>query len=1469
MIGKVLQKHASSDALAPLESSLPLSGFPIDKTIKTCSYGRKVFYGYAMHDGKHDGMLKLGDTTVSDHEIKQCMTSEDYIALAEKAARKRIGQQMGATASEYELVISEIIWHDPNSNFRDHKIHRILEHNGIERVNFSHSNAREWFYATKEQVVAALETYNKGFVNMSNANAVRKIIFREEQNRFAHNALIAWKEGALQRLWDAKMRFGKTVTALEFIRLASLTKVKGRRMRNVIIATNRPDVLDSWREDYETVLKHFGWQFSSRDKKDTQWEYIDKSRPYIRFVSLQDLKGQDGNGFKKTNDGIFATDWDLVIIDEAHEGNSTELADMVHANLKRAFTLYLSGTPFKYLASNFFAPEEIETWDYIDEQMAKHNWVGLDNPYEMLPQLNIYALDIRDSLRSSFSDYADGDMAFDLGEMWRMKSKTEFTHNEDVLGFIERLKGDGEAFSKKRAMTQPHMPYSKTFRETLLHALIVMPPSIAACKAFAKLLEADEFFKDYKIVIAAGNDTSEAKNALQSVKAAIKKYDKTITLTVGKLTTGVTVPEWSGVLMLSNTTSPSLYMQTIFRVQSPHMKEDGSYKTDAFVWDFATDRALHIISEVAGISSKAGSNNSTSRELQFTNMLNFMPIISHTSAGDFKMFDASDVTRELKRVYKERVVNSGFDSDLLLVRDSGIFTEEFREAVEMVRLSSGKSTPSTKNKADQSITIASNNFDNVTREEIDNDIAELEAKPELTQEQKDQLAAKKQELKERMNIFNVIKTVTARLPAMLIAHSGDKAYVDDLMKGNCSFSDLINSLDDESFKEFFGTVSRDMVLKLEPALDKHVLQVSVTGFMEELLGVYSIRESDAKSFLKGMETILGRIKNPNKETVFTPVGTAATACETADFTNSDSWRNVAAQRVNLADGGHGEKITTFYDINIKSGVFPMIEAVNLMLNSDGRSFAQICDESIFANARTLVSKHMTCAILGMPYNWANITVIDIITELHSEDIAHLSDVAKNLFVEHFLLSPLNTKYSNGKKKIASASDSTDRLNAIQILEKYDENIHKLVKDKDMNEEQKTAAKANLDSQVKKELNSSTVFDHSITNPPYQINLTETTSKAKPIWQHFLVIASEISNHVAIINPARWQKGGQGTGLGPIKEWLLSNPHFKKVVNMSGADVFPTASIAGNVSIEIIDNTKTFKNPKIGSWSKAEGFSELKDLIITDDIDIPLDDTDTEIVHKIIEAAVGDNFEKHLWVGGENNELNKITNNPTNRGGGNKRNYTISGQRMIHDTDYFVAEDEKIQGIEYVKIWYNEKTSNKISARYVPRSEFKDTERNNVNIPAWKVLIPKTGASVFYRNLGPLGEPETLSTNTWICRTFGTKNEANGFSSYLRTYFYRYLVSIRSVTHNAYANVHRFVPDLANVKNPRTGKMGYESDWIDDDLKIVFKGFLTEEDWKHIKATAVAADGGKGDYEAGWTFPDGKTHHSLTLKQDKE
>ncbi|HGV8386897.1 DEAD/DEAH box helicase [Enterococcus faecium] len=490
-------------------------------------------------------------------------------------------------------------------------------------------------------------------------------------------------------LWNAKPRFGKTLTSYDLVRRMEAV--------NVLIVTNRPAIANSWYDDF---TKFIAWQTdykfvseseslkgrAAMSRKDfVDYALNNEQAKQIAFLSLQDLKGSIyfGGSYDKLK-WVADTNWDILIIDEAHEGVDTLKTDVAFTNIKRNFTLHLSGTPFKAIAKGSFNENQIYNWSYENEQESKDNWQGEEsNPYESLPKLNMFTYQmskmISDEVNqgAQLSEEKNVDFAFDLNEFFSTKDDGKFVYESDVIKWLDTL-----THNTKYPFSTPEL------RSELKHTFWLLD-RVASAKALQKLLKEHPVFENYKVILAAGDGKSEIadivenETSLQRVKKAIKENDKTITLSVGQLTTGVTIPEWTAVMMLSNVKSPALYMQSAFRAQNPHAWTEKSHgeetryqKENAYVFDFAPERTLIIFDEFANnLSAQTASGGGTShnREENIRRLLNFFPVIGEDQQGEMVELDASQVLTIPKAIKAAEVVKRGFMSNLLFANISGIF----------------------------------------------------------------------------------------------------------------------------------------------------------------------------------------------------------------------------------------------------------------------------------------------------------------------------------------------------------------------------------------------------------------------------------------------------------------------------------------------------------------------------------------------------------------------------------------------------------------------------------------------------------------------------------------------------------------------------------------------------------------------------------------------------------------------------
>ena len=635
-----------------------------------------MIYAYTTPEiRKHDGWTKIGYT--------------------EQDVDKRLDQQTHTADIEYKLEWKGTAIYDDGTGdvFHDSDFHAYLSKNGIERkpktewFKIQPPLSRTMFYAFKS---------DRGQVQ---GTEVIDYTLRPEQEQAVSGALEYFgshEHG--QYLFNAKPRFGKT--------LATYDLCKRLHAINVLIVTNRPAIANSWYEDYEKFVGvQSGYHFVSTVDGIQEKPYVLSRDEYqkiaahvsddqfcgcIEFVSLQDLKGSlyFGGQYDKLHEICGTKEhpmiWDILVIDEAHEGVDTYKTDVAFDRIHRKYTLHLSGTPFKALANDKFDQKAIYNWTYADEQKAKREFVaepGQENPYGKLPQLNMFTYQMSEIIKDKLSQGVEingetAEYAFDLNEFFSTNASGKFVHDDSVDRFLD-------------AMTeQEKFPFSTLqLRDELKHTLWLLN-RVDSAKALAKKLQEHPIFKNYEIVLAAGDgkldedgeaDDKDIKKAYDKVTHAIDHFDKTITLSVGQLTTGVTIPEWSAVLMLSSLKSPALYMQAAFRAQNPCLFSNGKEqyrKKNAYIFDFDPARTLIIYEQIAnGLSEDTSGDkgDSDTRKQHVRELLNFFPVVGEDENGEMIQLDAEKVLSIPRKLKSQEVVRRGFMSDFLFQNIGHIF----------------------------------------------------------------------------------------------------------------------------------------------------------------------------------------------------------------------------------------------------------------------------------------------------------------------------------------------------------------------------------------------------------------------------------------------------------------------------------------------------------------------------------------------------------------------------------------------------------------------------------------------------------------------------------------------------------------------------------------------------------------------------------------------------------------------------
>ena len=606
------------------------------------------------------------------YELKGVSSHEGYLKVGytTRSVLERVSEQTKTIALEYRIVGEWSAMRKDGSGeaFSDHDVHDILARRGFRR------KGEEWFKCSLADVEAAILGLQTGTEN--DERRTRDFPMRDEQERAVRKTMEYFKQVTKEDgdrkdpkfLWNAKMRFGKT--------FATYQLAKAMEMSRVLVITFKPAVKTAWREDLLTHRDFEGWQFISAPEKiggatiDEQYAEADKSRPIVCFGSFQDFLGEENGGIKAKNKWVHERNWDLIVFDEYHFGAWRDTAKKLFAQDEDVFEaefdessekfkserlaamdetwlpitanhyLYLSGTPFRALNSGEFMEEQIFNWTYSDEQRAKAEWdddAG-PNPYAPLPRMVMLAYKIPESI-SSIADGGEFD-EFNLNEFFATEGKgrdAQFKHKENVQKWLDLIRGaylETAVDDLKLGAKKPAMPFSDMRLLNVLSHTLWFMQDVASCMAMKNLLaeRQNKFYHDYEVIVCAGNEAGMGAKALEPVRNAMGDAlnTKTITLSCGKLMTGVTVRPWTGIFMLRDLKSPETYFQAAFRVQSPWevMGDDGKkeiVKKECYVFDFALDRALRQISDYSCNLDV----NETNPEKKVADFIQFLPVLAY------------------------------------------------------------------------------------------------------------------------------------------------------------------------------------------------------------------------------------------------------------------------------------------------------------------------------------------------------------------------------------------------------------------------------------------------------------------------------------------------------------------------------------------------------------------------------------------------------------------------------------------------------------------------------------------------------------------------------------------------------------------------------------------------------------------------------------------------------------------------
>ncbi|ESK64893.1 Eco57I restriction endonuclease [Abiotrophia defectiva ATCC 49176] len=925
-----------------------------------------------------DGTYKVGEGTVPEDEVEGDWSPNS--SFLRKLAPKRIKQYMKTSGLPFMLGWVELAYRKSDKTwFHDYDVHNVLRRSGIKHAELLEGN--EWFDTDLETAKSAIQAVKDGreYINES-VEEKTAVVLRPEQEEAVAKTRQAFKTKNTM-LWNAKMRFGKTLTALQL--------VKEEGFQKVLIMTHRPVVSDSWFQDFKKMMMNQeGYEYGSVTQGASLESLKKGNKPFVYFASIQLLRHNNA----QTNLSQFAeVDWDLILIDEAHEGTQTQLSELVMEQLVKDKTkvLELSGTPFNLLDK--FEEDQVYTWDYTMEQTAKLKWAlekpNEPNPYEKLPKVSMYTFEMKNK------KFLDERKSFNFREFFRTDDSGCLVHKQEVRAFLDNITNPD---------SRTNYPFStKAYREELRHTLWLLP-GVKEANALEDLMKQHPIFgKEYQIVnVVRGSerdsDDGVANEAdLEKVRKAITddpSQTKTITLTVRKLTTGVNIPEWTAVIFLSNTNSAMNYLQAAFRAQTPFAHEKLGMKKHCYIFDFAPDRALTVMAESAQINSGVGKKNTHQQKKAMSHLLNFLPILGQADNG-MKTYDVDRMLTQLKKVYAEKAVRSGFEDDSLYNDKLLTLTEGDAKLFQDLNAIVGKTS---KQKTPKTITV---NDNGLTDEEYEKgEKSKKKKKRDRTPEEQEAIDKIKKAKQQRKTMISILRGVSTKIPLMIYGMDVD-------IQEDISIEEFVKQVDDKSWKEFMPKgFTKELFHDIAQFYDAEVF-VEAGRIIR-----HRAKELDELDFIERAERIaelFGSFKNPDKETVLTPWRVVnmqiAKGIGGLNFYDDDFHAMTDGGRPNLhwverevtKEIYHPE--TKIIDINSKTGLYPLHAAMSLyyqamLANEDKRFidrqvYQSILMKNIYVIAQTPMAKTITERTLaGYRAYKTNVVYIPGLTDVLKQDI---------------------------------------------------------------------------------------------------------------------------------------------------------------------------------------------------------------------------------------------------------------------------------------------------------------------------------------------------------------------------------------------------------------------------------------------------------------------------------------------------
>ena len=1375
-------------------------------SIKTTKVIYPQIYAYTLPSIPEDaGWIKIGYTEREDVDT-------------------RIKEQTNTAAIQLKY---DKLWSAPakfagsNGWFTDKQFHRYLR-------TFKHVDQRkgsEWFYynGTPEQSQVDFNDF-RDKVHDQSKETLDYMLRSEQQVAVNQTYEYATSHEGGEFLWNAKPRFGKTLATYDLARKMDAGKV--------LVVTNRPAIANSWFDDFEKFIAwqtDFAFVSTSDSLKDrpvmTREEFtaqLDGGKDrMIAFISLQDLKGAIpfGGDYPKL-DWVKKLEWDMLVIDESHEGVDTFKTDIAFDNIKRSFTLNLSGTPFKAVASGKFADDQIFNWTYADEQEAKADWPvdsEKNNPYAALPKLNLYSYQMSRMITDKVDKGADidgdsVDFAFDLNEFFDTNESGKFVHEKDVKKWLDTLSAN-----EKYPFSTPEL------RTELKHTFWLLN-RVASAKALEKLLKKHPVFENYYIVLAAGDgknsdDQVVNQKALDRVRDAIKEHEKTITLSVGQLTTGITVPEWTGVLMLSNLKSPSLYMQAAFRSQNPWTYSvDGKIrqKENSYVFDFAPERTLTLFDEFANNLSSDTSNGggtTESRKDKIQQLLNFFPVIAEDNEGKMVALDAGQVLTIPKSIKAQEVVRKGFMSNLLFQNISGIFASSgAREILDQLNpVDQGKSVPrqtsdpvDTKGVtvdsdgdavADQEIVVAKTDahFGDKVYADVANAAASAVAEPnanlanDIAKSFKEQTLDGLKTIAQESGLSARNAEQAAQNSAKKLARTVEtvqrKSEI-ELKEASAEYEVQVHEAQQDAAK----------IAAAKEAFDKRQKQIQVDTSRKIVDEV----SSKAKQLMQeSTNNLLTKAEEKKKNTVEDDV-----RARLRGFTRT-------IPSFLMAYGDVGTTLANF-DLTISGAVFREVTGITLEQFRTLRDTYQFFDSVVFdESCQEFLRKKRDLSDYFdesqeedifdyIPPQQTNqiftpkkvvIMMVDGLEELNPGIFKDPDKTFADLYVKSGLyLAEIVKRLFKGLQE--TIPNEAARLKHILETQVYGfaptEIIHNIAKNyvfgfdligKDINTDhlvhlntEKIALEDDDFESVCEKLfgGDSLKFDVVIGNPPYQENDGGAQSSASPVYQNFVNIGLRAAVQTCLIMPSRWYVGGKG--LNGFRDEILHSPFVKELIDFPDpSDVFPGTNIRGGVCILYLDTRYDAENERtrVITYARDKIIHDTRRPMSTRGLDIFIRD---EKALSILEKILAKSSQSML--------IDNISP---------RKPFCLDGTLIVRQAFQTNSEglNQPVKCFAKGTVGFIERVDVPLHAEWIDQ---------------WKVLTARAnniGTELNDDNLNTIvAGPGSACTETYIL--IGTnlgldERQTTNLSKYLKTKFVRYLHSLAKSSQDAARQTYRFVP----------------------------------------------------------------------------